>query len=128
MDVFEHESLDPYPTATEFVALVDRLTMMVPPGRGYLVDELRQSAVAVVGNIAIGASEPEHAGQLRFLSEARRAAVRCAALLDVLRTIEVIAPPQRDSGREMLLQIVERLARLENALATEMADTKETAS
>ena len=121
MDGFEHESLDPYPAALEFVALIDRAMMMVPPARGYLVTELQQGATRAAQSIAVGASEPNQTDQLGFLIEGRRAALRCAVLLDAMNVLKVIPQECRDAGRLLLLQIVERLGQMEYALAMELA-------
>ena len=123
MDGFEHESLDPYPTAIEFVALLDRVIMMVPPARSYLVTDLQQAATKAAEAIAVGASEPNHADQLRFLIEGRRDALRCAVLLDVMNALKVVPPESRDAGRLLLLRIVERLGQMEHALAGELASS-----
>ena len=119
MDGFEHEALDPYATAVEFALLVDKITVAVPPTRSYLVEALRRSAGELVSEIAVGASEQDHPAQHRFLSEARRAGVRCAALLDIFRQVGLISAEQRGAARDLLLQTVDGLTRLERALAAE---------
>jgi hypothetical protein len=120
MEAFEHESLDPYPAALEFVTLLDRATATVPPGRDYLVTELQQGGRVVAESIAIGASEPNHAEQLRFMIDGRRAALRCAVLLDAMNALKVVPQEYRDAGRLLLLRIVERLGQMEHALASEL--------
>ena len=125
MEAFEHESLDPYPSVLELLALLDRVTALVPPARSYLVTELQQGARLIAESIAIGASEPNHAEQLRYMIEGRRAALRCAVLLDAMSTLKVIPTEYRDAGRLLLLRIVERVSRMENALATELAPPEE---
>jgi hypothetical protein len=125
MEAFEHESLDPYATAVEFTLLVDKLTMVMPPTRAYLAEAMRQAAREMISEIAVGASEPEYHGQHRFLSAARRAAVRCAALLDLFRQLGLIAAEQREAGRDLLLRTVDGLTRLEHALAAETSRTME---
>lgn len=121
MDVFEHESLDPYATALDLVLLVDKITMVVPPTRAYLVEALRRAATEMVCEIAVGASETDYPGQHRFLTAARRAAVRCSALLDVFRQIGLLPGEQRDTGRDLLLRTIDGLTRLEHALGAETA-------
>lgn len=120
MEAFEHESLDPYPSVLELLALLDRVTALVPPARGGLVTELQQGARHIAESIAIGASEPNHAEQLRFMIEGRRAALRCSVLLDAMNTLKVLPAEYRDAGRLLLLRIVERLGNMEHALAAEL--------
>ncbi len=125
MEAFEHESLDPYPSTLEFITLLDRVTAMVPPARNYLVADLQEGARLVSEYIAIGASEPNHAEQLRFMIEARRASLRCAVLLDAMNALKVIPPEYRDAGRLLLLRIVDRISRMEHALSAELAPPPE---
>ena len=125
MEAFEHESLDPYPAALEFIALLDRVTMTVPPARNYFVAHLQQGATLIAESIAIGASEPNHAEQLRFMIDGRRAALRCAVLLDAMTALRVIPQEYRDAGRLLLLRIVERLGNMEHALAGELGSHPE---
>jgi hypothetical protein len=125
MEAFEHESLDPYPAALEFVTLLDRVVSTVPPARGYLAADLQKDASHVAQLIAIGASEPNHADQLRFMIEARRAAIRCAVLLDSMNSLKVIPAEYRDAGRLVLLRIVGRIGQMEHALSAELAGPHE---
>jgi hypothetical protein len=118
MEAFEHESLDPYPSVLE---LVDRVIATVPPARSYLVTDLQHAVRLVADSIAIGASEPNHAEQHRFMVEGRRAALRCSVLLDTMHTLKVIPPEYRDAGRLLLLRIVERISNMEHALASELS-------
>ena len=119
MDAFEHEPLDIYQAAIEFVVLVDKLTKTFSPGRAYLADQLLQGATAMTRDIAAGASEFSDADKARFLGEARRSAVQCASLLDLCRSLNLAGEEQIASGRQLLLQIVGGLTQLERALAGE---------
>jgi hypothetical protein len=125
MEAFEHESLDPYPATLEFVTLLDRVSTIVPPARNYLVTELQQAAWVMAESIAVGASEPNHAEQLRFMIDARRAALRCAVLLDSMNAVKVIPLEYRDAGRLILLRIVDRVSHMEHALSSELTGPHE---
>src|SRR5262249_41738585 len=112
MDAFEHESLEVYQLALEFVGLADRLTKMFSPARAFVADRLNQRAAAVAVDIAKGFSELGAADQLRFIRRARRAGIECAALLDVARSLRTADENELAAGRDILLKIVGMLASL----------------
>jgi len=43
MDYFDHERMDVYQVAIEFIALADELGANLPRGRAYLADQLRRA-------------------------------------------------------------------------------------
>ncbi len=52
--MFDHEKLDAYQRAIEFLDLVDRILEATPKGRAHLKDQLDRAATSVVLNIAEG--------------------------------------------------------------------------
>ena len=59
MGVFDFEGLDVFVVAVEMVICVDVIAEGLPKGRGYMRDQLRRAANAVVLNIAEGAGAAE---------------------------------------------------------------------
>jgi four helix bundle protein len=118
---FDHEKLDVYQTALEFIALVSEMLEQFPSGRHALATQLDRAATSVVLNIAEGAGEFSRAEKARFYRMAKRSATECAAALDVCRVWKAAAPKHLDVGRELLLRVVAMLIRM--ILAVE-ADTK----
>jgi hypothetical protein len=57
MTHFDHEKLDAYHAAIEFVAVADRIIEQLPPGRGYLEEQLASAALSIVNNTAEGAGD-----------------------------------------------------------------------
>ena len=57
MDYFDHEKMDVYRVAIEFIALADEVAENLPRGRAYLADQLRRACTSVALNIAEGAGE-----------------------------------------------------------------------
>ena len=57
MDYFDHDKMDVYKVAIEFIGLADEIVAKLPRGRAYLADQLRRAATSVVLNIAEGAGE-----------------------------------------------------------------------
>jgi four helix bundle protein len=66
MTTFDHEKLDVYQIALEFVVLAREITVKLPTGRHSLADQLDRAATSVVLNIAEGAGEFSRAEKARF--------------------------------------------------------------
>jgi four helix bundle protein len=106
---FEHERLDVYRTAIEWLTVADELATQLPRGRAYLADQLRRAATSVPLNIAEGAGEYSAGDKARFYRMARRSATESAAVLDVCRATKLGEPKLALCGRELLLRIVAML-------------------
>jgi hypothetical protein len=50
MNDFEHERLDVYRAAIEFLVVADEIATSLPKGRAYLVDQLRRAATSIALN------------------------------------------------------------------------------
>lgn len=116
MNAFDHERLDVYQIALEFVALVGEVPERFPSGRHNLADRLSRASTSVVLNIAEGAGEFSRAEKARFYRMAKRSATECAAALDVCRIWKVTGEKKLEAGREMLLRIVAMLIRMIHAV------------
>ena len=55
MTVFDHEKLDVYRVAIDFVALADDIVEHLPRGRRHIADQLLRASVSVLLSIAEGA-------------------------------------------------------------------------
>ena len=55
MTVFDHDKLDVYGAALEFVALSDGIIAALPRGRSHLADQLQRASISIPLNIAEGA-------------------------------------------------------------------------
>lgn len=114
---FDHHKLDVYRVALEFVVLVDPLVDDLPPGRGYLVTQLRKASSSIVSNIAEGAGEFSPDEKRRFYRMARRSGTECAAWLDILRELKLIDSATHHTATEPLVRIVSMLVKLIRASA-----------
>ena len=112
MDRFDHENLDVYQVAIEFLALADSIAEELPRGRAYLADQLRRAALSIPLNTAEGAGEFAKAEKVRFYRMAKRSATESAALLDGCRTLQLSQEPKLAKGRSLLLRIVSMLVRM----------------
>ncbi len=106
---FDHEKLDVYRVAIDFVALADTIVEQMPRGRAYLADQLQRAATSVPLNIAEGAGEFSPKEKARFYRMAKRSATECAAILDVGRRLGILATEPYDAGRELLIRTVSML-------------------
>lgn len=113
---FDHERLDVYTAAVDFVALAHGILSNLPTGNGDLADQLRRAATSVVLNIAEGAGEFSKAEKARFYRIARRSGTECAAVLDIALRLELATRAQCEPARELLFRIVSMLTNLVRAL------------
>ena len=112
MSEFDHERLDVYRVALEFVVVASEVAERMPKGRAYLADQLQRAATSIVLNIAEGTGEFAPAEKARFYRIARRSATESAAVLDVCRKLNLDDARLHAAGREHLLRIVAMLVRL----------------
>ena len=63
---FDHEKLDVYRAAIEFVAAADSIVEELPRGRSYLSDQLLRAVTSIPLNIAEGAGEFSAKEKARF--------------------------------------------------------------
>ena len=87
---FDHEKLDLYQAAIEFVVLVDKMIPTLPRGRAYLIDQIQRAASSVALNIAEGAGEYSANEKIRFYRMAKRSATECASILDICNHLKLI--------------------------------------
>ncbi len=112
MNTFDHERLDVYKAAIEFVAVSDDIVEHLPRGRAYLADQLQRAAISVPLNIAEGAGEFSKKEKARFYRMALRSATECAAILDVCKCLKLADDKSLSAGRVLLLRIVSMLTRM----------------
>jgi len=109
---FDHERLDVYRLAIDFVARANDLVEQLPRGRGYLSDQLQRAALSIVLNIAEGAGKFSFADKASFYMRARGSATECAAVLDVCRRLNLTTPAATEQNKEILDRIVGMLTKL----------------
>jgi four helix bundle protein len=106
MDGFDHERMDVYQRALEFVRVSSALHRSLVPGHGGLADQLDRAAVSIALNIAEGAGEFARREKARFYRIARRSATECAAVLDIVQTLGIVDQEIVRRGKVQLLEIV----------------------
>ena len=108
--VFDHERLDVYQVAIEFVVAANSIVEHLPRGRSHLADQLHRASTSVPLNIAEGAGETSARERARFYRMARRSGTECAAILDICAKLELV--PELGQARELLLRVVSMLIKL----------------
>ena len=111
--MLDHEKLDVYQRAIEFVACALRIAERLPRGQAPLADQLRRASVSIPLNIAEGGGRNrESPDRARFRTIARGSAMESGALLDVIRLFNVV--PQEDSAqaKSLLVRVVEMLSKM----------------
>lgn len=110
--VMDHEKLDVYHIAIEFVILSDVIIEHLPRGRAYLSDQLQRAALSIPLNIAEGAGEYAVDEKVRFYRMAKRSATEYAGVLDVCRKLQLVDEIRYAKGRELLIRIVSILIKM----------------
>ena len=114
---FDHERLDVYRVAIEFVVWADELLDRIPNGkRGSAVKQLERASTSIPLNIAEGNGKRSRKDRSRYLDIARGSALESAACLDVLVARNVLTPAKVASGKNLLRRIVEMLSKLTASL------------
>ena len=109
--MFGFQRLDAYQAATKFLAEGTRLAAKVPRGQGELVDQLRRAALSIPLNIAEGSGKFSREAR-RFYTIARGSALECAAILDALSALGLLADDDLEQGRAFLERVVSMLTGL----------------
>jgi four helix bundle protein len=117
MDRFDHEKLDVYRTAIEFVAWVgDLLDGPLADCRKSAVNQLDRASTSVPLNIAEGNGKRSPKDRARYLDIARGSALESSACLDVLVARKAIAIDQVAHGKTLLFRIVQMLSKWTSSL------------
>lgn len=110
---FDHEKLDVYRLAIEFLAWVgELLDGRLGGARHAAVKHLDEASQSIANNIAEGNGKRSLADRCRFLDMARGSALECAACLDGLVARRKLSVDQVTAGKGMLMRIVSMLTKM----------------
>jgi len=109
---FDHENLDVYQLAIDFVARANDVVENLPRGRGYLADQLQRAALSIVLNIAEGAGKFSAKDKASFYLRARGSTTESAAVLDVCSRLKLVASGTCEENKAVLERISQMLTKL----------------
>jgi len=115
----DHEKLDVYQTALQFVAMSTDLIVelaALPAAKARRIaeatDHLDRASLSILFNTAEGNGKRQMAVRGRFFDDARGSATECAACLDALVAKQACDAKRIEDGKLLLVRIVSMLTRL----------------
>jgi four helix bundle protein len=112
---FDHEKLDVYQQAINFVARANDVVESLPRGRGYLADQLQRAALSIVLNIAEGAGKFSPKDKAAFYARARGSTTESAAVLDVCSRLKLLDTAICQEHKGILERVSQMLTKLVKA-------------
>ena len=106
------QKLDVYRCAVEFLAFAFETSSQATRGHAPILDQLKRAATSVPLNIAEAAGRTGKADAARAYAIARGSAMECAAILDVLRMLEIVDDDRHQRALALLERIVAMLTKL----------------
>lgn len=110
--MLDHEKLDVYRCAIEFLAISVKVMDSIPKGHASLVDQLKRASWSIPLNIAEGCGKVGVADKQRFYAIARGSAMECAAVLDVCGVRRITDPELVTEGKALLTRVVAMLTKM----------------
>ena len=114
--VLDHERLDVYAIALDFLVFANELIESLPRRRSHLADQLTRASTSIVLNLAEGAGKLSKADKRRYYLTARGSATESAALLDVCLRLRLIGEAEHRTGKAMVVRVVSMLIKLAMSL------------
>lgn len=110
--MLDHEGLDVYQLALDFLVIANTVIEGFPRGRSHLADQFTRASLSIVLNIAEGAGKHSKPDKRRYYLIARGSATESAALLDVCHRLNLIQEKELSVGKELVVRIVSMLIKL----------------
>ena len=110
--VFDHERLDVYRLAIDYVSYSYRIAKSLTGLERHVRDQWIRASQSIPLNIAEGNGKQSLRDKNRFFEIARGSALECAAIHDILKSFDVIDPELNRIGKCSLKRIVSMLTRL----------------
>ena len=111
--MFDHEKLDAYRLAIDFVAWIGSILDEMPrTRRPNVLRHIDEASTSVALNIAEGNGKRSTADRIRYLEIARGSALECAACLDVLVVRKLLEAAVAGRGKATLVRVVSTITKL----------------
>jgi four helix bundle protein len=101
----DHERLDVYHLALDFLVMANGIIEALPRGRSHLADQFTRASTSIVLNLSEGAGKLSKPDKRRYYLTARGSATESAALLDVCHRLELIDSVRHKAGKDMIVRI-----------------------
>lgn len=121
--VLDHERLDVYSIALDFIVLANEIIESLPRGRSHLADQLTRASTSIVLNLAEGAGKLSKPDKRRYYLTARGSATESAALLDVCLRLKLLGEAEHRTGKAMIVRVVSMLIKLAMSLEDASSST-----
>jgi four helix bundle protein len=108
----DHEALDVYRVALEFVRLVFELLREIPRSERDLRTQLKRAAFSIPLNIAEGTGKTTTPDRARFYATARGSSLECGSILDVCALAGWGDRDRVKKGKELLGRTVAMLTKM----------------
>lgn len=108
----DHEGLDVYQLAMDFLVVANGIIEGLPRGRSHLADQFTRASLSIVLNIAEGAGKLSRLDKRRYYMTARGSATESAALLDVCSRLSLVDENELSAGKDLVVRIVSMLVKL----------------
>src|SRR5262249_46944987 len=129
--MFDHEKLDGYRVAIQFIAWTEDLLGNLPRDKraSSATKHLDEASTSIALNIAEGNGKRSSPDRIRYLEIARGSALECAACLDVLVVRRRVDRDVAHHGKSTLVRVVSILTKLiENLLERPSTSTSTSTS
>jgi four helix bundle protein len=113
--LLDHERLDVYHLALDFLVFANGVIESLPRGRSPLADQFTRASTSIVLNLAEGVGRHSVADKRRYYLTARGSATEAAALLDIFLRLQLVGEVDHKAAKEMLVRVVSMLVRLAQA-------------
>ena len=110
--MLDHERLDVYQAAVQFLALTHGVLQRLPRGNANLADQLGRASLSISVNIGEGTGKRSKKDRARFYEYSRGSAMECGALFDALRAMELVDAQTHDEAKQLLVRIVSMLSKM----------------
>jgi four helix bundle protein len=111
--VLDHERLDVYHLALDFLVFANQVIEALPRGRSHLADQFTRASTSIVLNLAEGAGKHSRPDKRRYYLTARGSATEAAALVDVFFRLKLLDDAAgHKAGKEMIVRVVSMLIKL----------------
>lgn len=113
---FDHERLDVYQAALDFLVLAEQLLEELPRGRAHLADQLTRASTSIVLNIAEGAGKYHKPDKRRYYLASAGSATESAAIFDICLRLRLIDSERHARAKALLDRVVAMLVKLASSL------------